>query len=287
MLAAKPKCLEPVRALFELANELAQDAYRLAGDSETLPFALELDVVKRGGAASSPAVDGETRESDLSDRRTVVLRVCASSFEHRDYLMLLYLFAHECIAHGYCGVRLNVDDQYLSTNFQEGWMDEVASLLLTDALEAEYAMLPGLEAWLGRSEVIEAMNNTRRLRNSFSLRKDGDVALIEEGVAAFKAFCYCMDAARGVAPHLRPSPTTVGEAIEFSMLLNASDLPHELRGFFVRRIASLYDRGSRPLRDAALRARPELIEICKSYLSSSKKFHDVETLIRATIALPL
>lgn len=286
LLKASPKCLDPARAVFDMANELARDAYKLASDSDALPFVLSLDVVKIGGAANGPPIDGQTCEGAEPHLRTVELRVRAESFSHVEYLTLPYLFVHECVAHGYCGVRLDVDEHHLSLNFQEGWMDEAASLLLKDALGSEYAEVPGLESWLGRVEALEAMDANRRVRNSFAARpNNGTAALIEEGVAAFKAFCYCLDAAQGVPSHLRPSQTATAFAVEFSLLLNSSYVSHDLRGAFVERIASLYDRGDRSARQVALENQPAVLDICRRYLSSSRTFRDVESLVTEVVAI--
>jgi hypothetical protein len=138
-------CISLLSQVYDVANSLSSNLYQkyvpkiivqpLVLETAKL-FPNEVAKLKRG-------IDAHTYEENLSKMRSVRLALDVIGFGITDYYSSLYIIFHECFVHGQCGLSLNSNDTDLSDRFHDGWMDEVAFMLLNKEFSNSAFLLPG------------------------------------------------------------------------------------------------------------------------------------------------
>jgi hypothetical protein len=262
-LRDRGRCLDPATHMFEFALALAAEAYEplVLANAPLIAVHFKTERLPALNKDLDAFVAGWTKE-DLSEavyHRFVSARILEQEFLPADYMVMLYVLVHECIAHAYCGVTVDGEGSDDSIAFHEGWMDEVAALVLDDALRSEID--DALDGQAGRygSQFLAAMDGARSIRHKYKRRGAPiDAPIWIEGVGAFEAVRLAFEdivernsgrAQRSLAQEL---------LVDLSLAINRSEVDHERRGIFVAKLAKYYIRDTPHLRRQARLLRPEL-----------------------------
>jgi hypothetical protein len=266
--------------------DMSVGAYRQAGVT-SLSRPPELDT-GHGDRSSTLelAINGCTYEgSKRKSSRKIRLTFHEQSFWIQDFLSLGYVFAHECIAHGFCGINIELPSAERSKSFHDGWMDCIAARVLYRALAADDAPRFASEIWR-QTECIHARRygpHSHRDRYDWLAGKRALETL-------WWLFAQVQDSKLDRANWKR-SPTggrngfssidwqqasaeSLKSLLRLSLRINASNLTHGERGRFVAVINKCYSRTDMGKQVDALIELPQILDYISKYCAAQNNETD-------------
>jgi hypothetical protein len=294
-LSMRGVCLSPARELFDYAARISAEAYEpiMVGGAPFIALDFSTGFVSKPSSDLGTAAQAgttERNEEGKPPRHRVVQALFALDGKERrfsasDYLALPYIFTHECIAHAFCGVALTDTMSWTAENFHEGWMDEVAALLLEDSIMSTVRTFESKNWLYGRQEFVDSMNRVRRNRTS-PVQDDppADLPFWREGIDAFHGFQRVVEIALG-SSQVRVSPLAISIAVDFSLALNSSTISHEHRGKFTSIVAQDFARAT--MNDVLFETqqKPYLVQAVDAYIDARRRnVFAPEPLLRAVLA---
>ena len=143
-------CIAPIRAMFDVAAQVTTQSYAKycnlfdPGGAQALSFSTSFCNRKPHDIPGDYFVGAVTTHNGPSAQ--VDLCLWPNRFDWITYAAIMYVLFHECICHGYQGMR-PARPKPLNDGFIEGWMDWIAFKCFRKHLEST-ADEPFVEAWL-------------------------------------------------------------------------------------------------------------------------------------------
>lgn len=142
IVAAGGQCIEPLKRMFDVAKRATQASYQKFATQ--LPHPLPEIRLSTGFMSRKPHdIDvpyfvGGTTDYAADGAAEVLLSFWIERFDWDTYLGTLYVLFHELVSHGYSGLLPSAEGRTAcepSDRFAEGWMDQVAFMVMRDVLE--------------------------------------------------------------------------------------------------------------------------------------------------------
>lgn len=270
-LRDRGRCIVPATEMFRFALGIAVDAYEpfAISGSPLISQHLHIGRLTQRSIDLDSCVAGWTRQrrNEGITESFVGARIWEQQFAVTDFMILLYVMVHECVAHAYCGVQVDSSESTASIAFQEGWMDEVAALLLEDVLTSDVQSLQGSGPTKYGLQFVTEMQKARSSRlKLMQPNSSQDASIWIEGVEAFHALLAAFEAVlladrRGNALNLARA-----SIVELSLGINISGASHAERGYFVSKICEIFARDGVELQRLAREENPSLERAVRSYL---------------------
>jgi hypothetical protein len=227
-------CISPLKEMFDYAIEVSKIFYNSACPAE---ISWSTSHMHEGNKELNIAIAATTSDMKIRQdgvfERNIRISFYLDDFDIGDYLACLYAIFHEVFVHGWCGIAIDSATSTLSEDFHDGWMDWIAVDILQDFLE---------NSW-GTFQLINAYNNffKRRTGDINSYRMDGfrqprtpSIWKWLSGVQAAGTLRHIFGKAIGSNPYAHQL------FLCFSMELNRSDVPDDIRSNLVNKINYLY-----------------------------------------------
>lgn len=262
------KCLEPLRDVFDFCVSSSTSVY---GALDCPIITLSTRAMFERNTACDLALNAETRDvSNGQGKRQVDLGLCASQFEIDDYLALPYVLLHECLVHGFCGVRVSSAEAELSKSFHEGWLDAVANIVLTRCLGELRSSDPSHNLSKVTDDVLRQTRRVRETRyNPSRSGRSVDVYDWLAGEQAFETLRWLLTIVHSDIPDAgRRDERVLDDVVDFSLKVNASALGHEQRGTLVADINRRFTRGDLGQRLSAFRTNGRAVAGLVNFVQS-------------------
>lgn len=264
ILASRGHCIRSVRELFELAQSVAVAAYRDALGRE-LEQTLELETSHGSRDLQlDSAVGGLTTEVVPTKSRQVLVTFDVGSLAMADYLAVYYIFVHECLVHGYCGINVSASAAVTSRSFHDGWMDCVAAYYVrsppTPAAGVVYPSASRFLQMFGKE-----MDRVRSIR--FDTSRGSAAADARKWTRGVDAFHTALELFGAALERLgRPTGAALTHLLSFSLQVNASSLSHEKRGDLVSVLNRVFWRNNDYDRGLALMKNCQVVDFFGDFI---------------------
>ncbi|PZP99202.1 MAG: hypothetical protein DI587_11130 [Variovorax paradoxus] len=264
-------CLREIRQLFNLAVQVATQAYHEAtGHAPAQSLQLSTahggknDILKCG-------VNAVTEEFSLVQRR-VSMTLHADALELTDFATLPYLFLHEIVAHGFCGVAIADKRSIVSVEFHDGMMDCVAHSLLSRLRGTGSEPLGDYGPAYGSQA-----EDVRGRRYDCGPGCDANAAAWKDGRAAYHALLAIFEVAShraGIDVRAQAVANSRANADGLLIALNSlQDFSHVERAKFVEALQLKFVRGTTSGQGQCLIDEQDLIEEVATYFISRDARH--------------
>ena len=276
-VASHGYCIRPVKVAFEWAAKAAMLEYRKSvGRLEVPAPFLETDWTSDHNELLELAIDAATFESSGQGRgRAVCMSFHPESLRQGDYLSMAYLFAHECIAHAWCGLEIVEDESTGSQDFHDGWMDNVTACVLEEHLWREATLSPENQV-----EQIARINSriwtqTKAVRG---LRFNAEREVASPDVEDWIVGGLAMDELRALfalqmdPQNYDPQPSwdqdaeALSAVIRLSLQVNSSTIGHDDRAKLVSAIWKTFVRTDEKARAQARFENRQIFDFIEQYL---------------------
>lgn len=270
-LRDRGRCVAPATEMFRFALGIAVDAYEpfvIAG-APLISQHMYIGRLTQRSSDLDASVAGWTRQHRIGEitESIVGARIWEQEFTVTDFMVLLYVMVHECVAHAYCGVQVDDTESTASIAFQEGWMDEVAALLLEDVLTSDVESLQGS----GRARYgLQFLNEMAKARSSrlklLRPNSSKDASIWIEGIEAFRALLMAFEAILQRDQRGNSFNLARANAVDLSLKINISSITHAQRGHFVSKICETFAPDCVSLQRQAREQNPHLDKAIQNYL---------------------
>jgi len=284
-------CILPIATMFKTALSSTIQCYQkfsslfASSNVPTVTFSTSYEQKKPHDIPVPYYVGGTTHYDDSTNASSrVCLSVCAGEFRWETYLAIMYVLFHECICHVFQGTVPWLGQIRPTTNqndaFAEGWMDRVASWLLS--IEASRPApgfeFPSLQQNIGSKFHLARIDYDTTRPSIFAIAR-------VVGDRAADKLLFLLER----LPESKSDPMTF--FLRLSLDLNLSSMDSRIRDRFAWKIDQcLPERiaGGMPCKTSIMRYLEDdpkqiagLCELLRSYLGSS----DLAPLVHGVITL--
>ena len=264
-MAGRGLCIDSVKKLYALATDIAHTAY-----GAPPPYPVFFSSGHLGDRPephlSIAGLTDEQKRAPGGFERHVHLSVCTKDYDHENYFFTLYVLFHEWFCHVYCGVSISSNTSWRSDAFSEGWMDWLGAQILCNALSSHSRVAQlKLAAREFQAHTVR-LSTLRRASKRRGSSKAAATATTGESAAARLQELF--------VSHFADRLDGSAHFVSFSVGLNASNAPDELREGLVLGCNVLFSHAVRP-EDTARLAPRHLLNFLDRYVATAK-WHPID-----------